>query len=409
MFDVYLPVVALAPASAYFQDSAVSASTASVLSAMIFVATLVGRPVGAALFGHWADRIGRRRTAIVSVSGFTIVTFLIALLPGYHQIGITSVILMIALRFIDGVFLGGEYTAATPLALEYSPHRKRGLNGALIMSGFPFGYCLISPITLLVSQFAPAAGLDSPYVQWGWRIPFVLGSFLAAFFVGYYARNVSESEVWEGSERSPAPLRDLLRGGNLRIFGQVFLMMTGIWLTMFMVASVLPTLLKSTVKLGDSAVTTAALLGSLFAAGSYLLAGVASQRFGRRSVLVGCGLLTATVGTAAYGIVLGSRAKEYALVLVLVIVAYVVILACWGVVTTYVNERFHTRVRASGFGLGYTFAVIIPSFYAFYQAGLSKTMPSADTALVLLFLGAVLTVLGSALGPESRDVDMKAG
>ena len=130
LFDIYLPIVVLAPAIIYFVSPELSASATAIVSASIFAATLLGRPTGAAIFGHFADTIGRRRTAIISVAGFGVATLLIALLPGYAQWGITAVVLLIALRFVDGIFLGGEYTSANPLAMEYAPRRSVGSSAA---------------------------------------------------------------------------------------------------------------------------------------------------------------------------------------------------------------------------------------------------------------------------------------
>src|ERR671933_860045 len=117
MFDVYLPIVVLAPATVYFVSPALSAPVTAIISGSIFAATLVGRPIGSFIFGHFADAIGRRRTTIISVAGFGVVTLLMALLPGYQQWGIAAVILLIALRPIHGVFLRGEDNSANPLAL----------------------------------------------------------------------------------------------------------------------------------------------------------------------------------------------------------------------------------------------------------------------------------------------------
>nr|MBA3472506.1 MFS transporter [Rubrobacter sp.] len=130
MFDIYLPIVVLAPAIIYFVAPEMGTLEKSVVSGTIFAATLLGRPIGSVIFGHFADSIGRKRTTIISVSGFGVVTLLIALLPGYQQWGITAVILLIVLRLVDGVFLGGEYTSANPLAMEYSPKEKRGFYSA---------------------------------------------------------------------------------------------------------------------------------------------------------------------------------------------------------------------------------------------------------------------------------------
>jgi len=231
------------------------------------VAALLGRPVGAFIFGHFGDRTGRKRTAMVAVGGFGVMTLVIALLPGYKQIGMMAIVALIALRFLDGIFLGGEYTAASPLAMEYSPKEKRGLYSALIMAGFPVAYVAISLLTLLTLNIAPANGLGSPYVEWGWRIPFVIGALMAFAFVLFYAKYVPESDMWEDSQSSSAPLREspvrqLFRGANLRNFMQVFLMMSGLWITLFMVSAVLPGLLKSEVGLSAMQATTTVLIAN---------------------------------------------------------------------------------------------------------------------------------------------------
>jgi MFS family permease len=407
MFDVYLPVVALAPAEAYFRASDVSAATSGIISAMIFVATLVGRPVGAALFGHFGDKWGRRRTAMTSVAGFGVVTLLISVMPGYQQIGLVAVVLLIVLRFLDGVFLGGEYTAATPLAMEYSPKAQRGRNGAIIMAGFPLAYCVISLLTLAMLQIAPAGGLHSPYVQWGWRVPFAVGGVLAFGFVLYYRRSVPESEVWESAPRSSAPLRDLLRGSNLRSFLQVFVMMTGVWVTLYMISAVLPGALKSVVGLSPSKVTIVVLVANVVLVAGYAGAGLLSQRTGRRRFLTVAGLASATLGAVVYGLTVSLSVHDVWLIAALTTLINLIVLSCWGVITTYINERFHTGVRASGFGLGYSVAVIIPSFYAFYLSGLSALVPGRFTPIVLLVVGGLLMSLGAVLGPETRDVDIR--
>src|SRR5690349_24029598 len=108
-FDIYLPTLALAPVIGYFEPPGLSAAASTTIYFFTFAATLFGRPCGAVIFGHWADKIGRRLTTMVSIAGFGVLTFLIACLPGYATIGIWSLILLIALRFIDGVFMGGEY------------------------------------------------------------------------------------------------------------------------------------------------------------------------------------------------------------------------------------------------------------------------------------------------------------
>lgn len=406
MFDIYLPIIALAPAAAYFQATDVSASTSAVIGAMIFASTLLGRPVGAVIFGHLGDKIGRRRSAIIAVTGFGTVTLAIAALPGYEAFGLAAVVLLIALRFIDGIFLGGEYTAASPLALEYTPKRKRGLYGAFIMTGYPLAYCSIALITFGLLQVIPAGGLHSPYVQWGWRIPFVFGALLAFGFVAWYTLFVKESEAWEKAPKAKAPLLAVFRGRNLRNFLQVFVLMTGIWLSLNMVSAVLPGLLADPVGLDDSQVSFVLIIAYAVLVAGYLVAGVLSQRIGRRPFFLGVGVVTATLGPLTYGFIVSGLVTSLAGVTVLTIIVSLLVVSVWGVVTTYINERFHVGVRASGYGMGYTLAVILPAFYAFYQNGLGTFMPSHYTPLVLLVIAGAFIAFGAAAGPETKEVDM---
>ena len=98
-------------------------------------------------------------------------TLLIGLLPGYETWGMASIVILTLLRFVDGVFLGGEYTGANPLAMEYAPKEKRGKWAAFIHTGFPLSLAAMSLITTGLLRVLPAGSPHSPYVQWGWRIP----------------------------------------------------------------------------------------------------------------------------------------------------------------------------------------------------------------------------------------------
>ena len=405
MFDIYLPIVVLAPALIYFVSPDLDPATKSIVGASIFAVTLVGRPIGAFIFGHFADAIGRKRTTIISVSGFGVCTLLLALMPGFQQWGIVAVLIFIALRFLDGVFLGGEYTSASPLAMEYSPREKRGLYGALIMTGFPLAYATISLITLVLLFLLPAGDIDSPYVQWGWRIPFLLGAVIAFAFVLYFARSVSESELWEESGGSGSPLKSLFSGDNLKSFLQVFVLMTGFWLTLNTVAAILPGLLSDPVGLSNTNKTITLVIANVILAAGYVAAGVISQRIGRRSFLIAIGAVMAVIATFLYYLLLSAPPSNLFVVILLTTIIALLVISPWGLATTYINERFHTSVRASGFGLGYSLAVILPSFYAFYQAGLQSFMPAQYTVLVLLVVGALFIIGGAAWGPETKDVD----
>jgi MFS family permease len=411
MFDIYLPIVVLAPAIIYFVSPQMNEATTAIVNGSIFAATLLGRPIGAFIFGHLGDTIGRRRTTIIAVSGFGVATLLIAFLPGYAQWGIAAAIIFILLRFIDGIFLGGEYTAASPLAMEYSPKEKRGFFGALIMTGYPLAYATISLITLILVQLIPAGGLNSPYVQWGWRIPFVIGALMAFALVYYYVTSVAESEVFEAAAESESegggrsPIMELFKGPNLSSFLQVFVMMSGFWLTLYTAAAMLPGLLTSELKLSPTNLTITLVIAYVILAAAYIAAGVIGQRIGRRLFLIAASVIMATVGTFLYYVLVGTAPQNLFAVIVLVTIVTVLITWVWALATVYINERFHTGVRASGFGIGYSLAVIPPAFYAFYQSGLASFMPFKYTPLPLLVIGALLILIGAVWGPETKDVD----
>lgn len=408
MFDVYLPIVVLAPALIYFVSPQMSPTTSALIGGSIFAATLIGRPLGALIFGGYADRIGRRKMAMIAVSGFGVATLLMAFLPGYEQLGITAVIIFVALRFVDGIFLGGEYTAASPLAMEHCPKEQRGYYGALIMTGFPLAYAAISVLTFLLLMWIPAGDLNSPYVQWGWRIPFVFGGLLAFAFVAYYYYFVEESEVFEQEGGTESPLRSLLQGDNLKNFLQVFVLMSGFWLTLQTVAAILPGTLSGPVGLSSNSVTLVLVVVFVVTAGGYMAAGVISQRIGRRPFLMLMGAGMVVVATPIYYLLISLAPANLVAVLLMTSALGVLVVSNWGLATSYINERFQTGVRATGFGLGYSLAVIIPSFYAYFQAGLGTIMPFDYTVLPLLVVGGLLLAAGAALGPETKDVDFHA-
>jgi MFS family permease len=409
MFDIYLPVIVLAPAIKYFVAPQLSDAETSLITGAIFAATLVGRPIGALIFGHHADRLGRKRATIISVSGFGVLTVVIGCLPGYAQWGMTSVVLFIALRFVVGIFVGGEYTAASPLAMEYSPKDKRGINSARVMLGFPAAYVTISALTLLMLQIAPSGGPDSAYSTWGWRIPFFIGGALAAAFVVYFSRHVQESDIFEADEDADAPVKQLFARDAIGSFAQVFLLMSGFWLTLNAVTTLMPGILTDTVGLSGTKTSFTLIVAFSILAGGYLGVGALSQRIGRRKFMIVWGLWAAIAGTAFYYLLLSLKPSALVAVIGLVTLTVLSVNTCWGMITAYINERFHTGVRASGFGLGYSLAVILPSFYAGYQNLLGHVMNPTYTPLPLLVIGGLLITLGAAIGPETRHVDLAAG
>jgi MFS family permease len=403
-FDIYLPIVVLAPAMIYFQSAGLSASTTAMLSSLVFASTLVGRPLGAVIFGHFADTVGRKRTTLVAVGGFGVTTLIIACLPGHETIGTWSIGLLIALRFVDGVFLGGEYTTAVPLAMEWSPRHKRGLYASLITSTSPAAYAVIAAITLLMLHLMNSGDLDSAYVQWGWRVPFLIGALLAAVLFRYYLTQVHEPPAQMTGERHKLPfLRLLVR--YPRALGQVFVLMTGTWLATNMEAAVTPAQLKAHLQLSSQQVTLTMLVINGSAAVAYPFLGVLSQRIGRRRFYIGYGLAVLVVGTGSYLLMMTSGGGMGA-VLGWAIMIGVFTVGTFGPIAAYLTERFPSSVRSTGYGVGYSLALIAPAFYEFYLQQFDDIMAAHLAPAVLLALAGALISFGGFLGPETKDVDM---
>jgi MFS family permease len=228
----------------------------------------------------------------------------------------------------------------------------------------------------------------------------------------YFINSVAESQLFEAAHDSDesegdggSPIIELFKGENLRSFLQVFVLMGGFWLTLYAPSAMLPPLLTSEVGLSETQLTITLVIAFLVLVAGYLAAGVISQRIGRRLFLIASSVVMATVGTFLYYLILATTPQSLFAVIVLVTAVVLLVTWVWGLATVYIIERFHIGVRASGFGLGYSLAVIPPAFYAYYQAGLGSFMPFKYTPLPLLVIGALLILVGAVWGPETKDVD----
>jgi MFS family permease len=402
-FDIYLPVLALAPVIKYFEPEGLGPAASTTIYFFTFAATLLGRPCGAIIFGHWADRIGRRRTTMISIAGFGLLTFLIACLPGYAAIGIWSMVLIILLRFVDGVFMGGEYTSNNTLALEMVPKDRRGFVGGVLQGAYPIGFFFVSIVTSIMLSVTT----KEQYFYWGWRIPFVLGAILAFLFLLYY-RLVPESTLWMESEKTQAPLRDVLSGAHLKNMVQILIMMLGFWFASQSVIGVMPGILIQQLHIPSKLVTDGLLITSFVQFFAFVGCGLLGQMIGRRLAIIVCGIGVLVLGSVLYALAISHGLSGATPVLATFIgcLCYLLVISPWGIVTTYICERFPTHVRASGYGIGYSLAVIIPAFEGFYLLGLKAFMPYVYTPVVLIVVAGILMVAGAAMGPETRDVEL---
>jgi MFS family permease len=401
-FDIYLPALVLAPVMTYFEPNNLTPAATTTVYYFTIVATLLGRPCGAVIFGHWADKIGRRRTTMISIVGFGMFTLLIALLPGYASIGIWSLTLLILIRFLGGIFMGGEYTSNNTLALEMVPKDRRGFVGGLIQGAFPLGFFMTTVVTTIMLTITT----KEQYYAWGWRIPFVIGFLISFAFLLYYI-TVPESPLWQSTEKHAAPLKAVLSGRHLRTLGQIFLMMSGFWLV-GQPSTLLPSLMIRQFHVPSQLTSNTFLFASIGLFFAFVGYGLLSQMIGRRPAIVIASCVVLVLGPALYYSLVANAVSGGSPLVTATLAGmfHIVSISPWGIVTVYICERFPTQVRASGYGIGYSLAVVIPSFSGIYLLWLARFMPYLYTPLVLLGLAGILMVTGALLGPETREAEL---
>ena len=385
--DIFLPVIALAPAAA------VVLGPDPAQTGLIFVATLFGRPLGAAIFGSLADRYGRTSTTKIAIAGIAITTFLIALIPNHDLGGAATLWAFVALRFIGGIFLGGEYSAAIPLAMEWSAPRRRGLLSGGIMAMSPLANSFIAALTLTLLQ---VLGADD-YAVWGWRMPFIAGALLAVALLFYYSAGVHDSPASTSGPHRTRPLADILVGPFRRQLWQVFTLMTGLWLFTQMAIPVLTGLLSEAPQIGPTTVPLIMLVATLVSAAAMIASGAISQRIGRRRFFVVFGGLAIIAAPLA---LLWATSSQGAGAVLAVTVVQIVTVSAYGPVGAYLSERFPAAVRSSGYGVGYSLSMVIPALYPFWLPGLQNTLGAGTVVAVVLAAAAALLIIGALLGPE---------
>jgi MFS family permease len=388
-FDIFLPIIALAPAAARLYGSENMATNAG----LIFVATLIGRPIGAAIFGPVADRIGRTATTKLTMAGVTIATLLLALVPGHMLLGSGTLLSILVLRFLSGVFIGGGYTSAVPLAIEWTAPRRRGLVSGLIMWMSPWANASIAALVLVLLR---ALGADR-YSAWGWRIPFALGALMAFAMLIYYRRNVSDSPASKLTAKAPNPLKDVLFGANRRHLWQVFVLMTGLWLFTNLAIAVLTGQLKTVIQLSDQDVSFTMLCATVVSAIAMAGCGHLSTFIGRRVFFVGFGVLSALLAPTIY-LGIFHQTSRTALVL-LVVSLQIATVSAYGPVAAYLTERFPPAVRSSGYGLAYSLSIVLPALYPYYLPPLQDALGNQPAVAALLALAGILVAIGAVAGP----------
>lgn len=391
-FDIFLPVIALAPAAAHLFGAPNMVRNAG----LIFIATLIGRPIGALIFGSVADRIGRVVATKIAISGVAITTLLIALIPA--SFGTFAIYFVVGLRLLGGVFIGGEYTSAIPLAMEWSRAKQRGLISGLIMWMSPWANASIAGIVFILLKILS----PSQYNTWGWRVPFLLGAALTFVMYLYYRTYVTDSPDWEESLKISSPIKRIFSYNNRTTLLQVFILMSGMWIFTYMSIAVLTSQLKIDTHLSYQNISLTMMCATAVSAIAMALCGHFSTIIGRRKFFILFGACSTLLAPTIYLSIFQERSL-YSLV-IMVVLLQIVTVSVYGPVAAYLTERFPTSVRSSAYGAAYSLSIVLPALYPYYLPPLQRIFGEHGAVTFLLASAGILIATGALMGSKPANI-----
>lgn len=403
IFSSYLPTVTLAPAIIYFEPDTLSSTATTTLFYVVFAVSLLARPLAAMIFGNIADSSSRRRSLFLAMLGSGVLTVVTACLPGYSAWGWGAIVCLLVLRFASGLFLGGATVPATPMALESAAASGHGRTAAFVTVGYPLGAACVSIVTTIMLAVLPSASVSSPFVQWGWRLPFLFGGVVTLAFLAYIKKIPNSVAGIRDGDAPRRPVNEVMGRRHVGRLGQTILVYGGIWLAFEGASTATPGILVTYMKGSATDVTVALIIGNIALAGFYFVYGWLGQRFGTRRTLIATGLSNLVVGAGFYAIAMLIANSTGSIIgaMVFVCAAIIIATAQFPVAAVFTNAKFPKHLRASGYGLAYNASILIPSFYSFYMLGLRYLMPYAYTPVVLIAVGGACTMVGALL--SSRD------
>jgi metabolite-proton symporter len=401
-FFIYGTAAGLVFGKLYFPHESVVAGTLAAFGT--YFIGFVGRPIGAAIFGHYGDRIGRKATLIVTLMLMGIATFLIAFVPTYASIGIWGAVLLTILRVLQGIGVGGEWGGSVLISMEWArTHGSRGLVASWPQFGVPSGLFLASLVFLVFSGLS-----QDQFLTWGWRIPFLLSIILVG--IGLWVRlGILETPVFAKlvteKKIERAPVLEVIRRQPREIILSALIRMSE-QAPFYVFTAFVFSYAVGTLKMSRDFVLAAVLVASVVSFISIPLSGHISDRIGRRKMYMIGAVVMGLFGFLYFGMLDTGLPSAVFLAIVLSLIPHDM---QYGPQAALIAEAFTPRLRYSGSSLGYQLASIIAGGPApIIATALFAAYSTGYAVAIYIAACAVITLVSTAFMPDYTGKDISS-
>ena len=366
-FFLYGAAAALVFPTVFFGET--EPATAYILSFLTFAAGFIARPIGGIIFGHFGDRIGRKKTLVMALLLMGISSTFIGLLPTYAMIGVTAPILLTVLRFAQGLAIGGQWGGAMLLVTESAPDDKRGYYGAYAQAGAPVGVILAN----LAFIFTSALVSEEFFITWGWRIPFLASVILIGISM-YIQLNLEDTKAFRELEASTKEKEEEEVGKSInrspileaiRKYPQRIALAAGAFLsvqvTFYILIAFLLAYGVASAEMSRDDMLIAVLIASALMVPLQFMFSAYSDRHGRRGIFMLGAALTAIWGFCVFPLV---DTGNFWLIVLAITGGLAFLGMMYGPQAAFFTELFSTEVRYSGATLGYQLGAIVGGAFA---------------------------------------------
>lgn len=403
-FFVYASAASLVFGPVFFSNLDPLAGT--IASLATFAAGYVARPVGGVIFGHFGDRLGRKKMLVLSMAGMGIGSFLMGLIPPAAAIGSWGAVILVTLRVLQGICVGGEWGGAALMSLEHAKTKSRGFAASFATAGSSFGTFLGTGAVGVVALLPHDA-----FLAWGWRIPFLASA--ALLVLGLVVRaKVSESPVFEAAmdaqeakQKESAPLVEVLR------HPKVLILTTLSCIALFSLSAMISTFGPTYAVAGgasSSSVLFALSITGLLSSAGVLVFGKLSDTLGRRGLMMAGGIAVALL---AYPLFAGMGSGSIVLVFIAFATLKVLYSMIYGPMAAFLSEQYAPRSRYTGVSLSYQLASLIGAGFTPVILASIYAASGGDIGPVIWFIMGmcVISTVAIFITRETKDNDLMTG